>query len=115
MPGLLVSIGQLAECRSTDLEHIILVMPDAMPCPEYKRLRGDHEAALRRWGDVLLAQHAGRLGGDVETALEIRKDAADERDAANKRLEDHQRSCPVCREAIRLFQISRTGFKSSKS
>jgi hypothetical protein len=29
----------------------------------------------------------------VERALEIRKDAADERDAAGKRLEDHKRSC----------------------
>jgi hypothetical protein len=104
LPGLLVSIGQPAECLSTDLEHIILVMLDAMPCPDYKRLRRDHEAALRRWGDVLLAQHAGRFGGDVETALEIRKDAADERDAANKRLEGHKRSCPVCREAIREYR-----------
>jgi hypothetical protein len=49
---LLVSIGQLAECLSTDLGHIVLVMPDAMPCPEYKRLRRDYEAALRHWGDV---------------------------------------------------------------
>ena len=114
LPGLLVSIGPPAECLSTDLGHIILVMPDAMPCPEYKRLRKEYEAALRRWGDVLLAQHAGRLGGDVERALEIRKDAADERDAANKRLEDHKQSCPVCREAIRLFQNPHGGLKSSR-
>jgi hypothetical protein len=80
-----------------------VVMPDAMPCREYKRLRTDYEAALRRWGDVLLAQHAGRLVGDVKRALEIRQHAADERDAADKRLEDHKRSCPVCREAIRQF------------
>jgi hypothetical protein len=79
--------------------------PD-MPCPEYKRLRENHEAALRRWGDVLLAQHAGLLGGHVEGGLEIRKYVADERDAANKRVEDHKQSCPVCREAIRHFQIS---------
>jgi hypothetical protein len=26
--------------------------------------------------------------------VELRKKAADERDAANKRLEDHRRSCP---------------------
>jgi hypothetical protein len=71
-----------------------------MSCPEYLQLWADHEAALRRWGDVLLAQHTGRLGGDLEVALKIRKDAADERDAAYKRLEDHKRSCPVCREAI---------------
>jgi uncharacterized protein (DUF934 family) len=79
-------------------------MPDAMSCPEYLRLRTDYEAALRQWGDVLLAQHAGLLVGDVERALEIRKDAADERDAANKRMEDHKWSCPVCREAFRQFQ-----------
>jgi hypothetical protein len=115
VPGLLVSIGQPAEYLSTDLEHIILVMPDAMPCPEYKRLRTDYEAALRRWGDVLLAQHAEHVDAHFKRALEIRKDAADERDAANKRLEDHKRSCPVCNEATRLFQISHKGFKPSKS
>jgi hypothetical protein len=79
-------------------------MPDAMPCREYKRLRKDYEAALRSWGDVLLAQHAEHLVGDVKRALEIRKEAADERDAADKRLEEHKRTCQVCREAIKQFQ-----------
>jgi hypothetical protein len=98
-----------------DLEHLIVVMPDAMPCSEYKRLRTDYEAALRRWGDVLLAQHTGRLGGDVKRALEIRQHAADERDAADKRLEDHKRSCPVCREAIRQYRNPHKKIKPSKS
>ena len=40
-----------------------------MPCREYKRLWTDYEAALRRWGDVLLAQPVGRLVGDVKRAL----------------------------------------------
>jgi hypothetical protein len=84
-------------------------MTDARPCREYKRLRTDYEAAVRRWGDVLLAQHAGRFGGNVDTGLERRKDTADEMDGANKRLEDHKRSCPVCREA------SQTIPKSSKT
>ena len=75
----------------------------AMPCPEYMRLRTEYEAALRRWGDVLLAHHAGPLIGDVKSALSYMKNAEDERDAADKRLEDHKRSCPVCREAIRQF------------
>ena len=79
-------------------------MPYAMPCRKYERLRRDYEAALRLWGDVLLAQHTGRWAGDVEKALEFRKMAADERDATNKGLEDHKRSCPVCREAIRQLQ-----------
>jgi hypothetical protein len=92
-----------------------VVMPDAMPCPEYKLLRWDYEAALRHWGDLLLAQHAGGLGGDVERALEIRKDAADERDAASKRLEDHKRSCPVCREAIRQYRSPYKEFRKTKS
>jgi hypothetical protein len=103
LPGLFVSIDLLAECLSEDLEHLIVVMPDAMPCPEYKRLRKEYEAALRRWGDVLLAQHAGRLGGDVEKALEFRKGAADARDVTSKRVEDHRRRCRVCREVIRQF------------
>jgi hypothetical protein len=100
---------------SADLAHLILVMPDAMSCPEYFRLRTDYEAALRRWGDVLLAQHAGLLVGDVERALERRKDAADERDAAYKRLEDHKRSCLVCREAISQYRNPYKKFKPSKS
>jgi hypothetical protein len=89
-------------------------MPDAMPCHEYKRLRTEYEAALRRWGDLLLAQRTGLLIGDVERALEIRKDAADVRDATNRLLEDHKRSCPVCRAVIRQFQNPHKGFKPSK-
>jgi hypothetical protein len=86
-------------------------MPDAMSCPEYIDLRTDYEAALRRWGDLLLAQHAEPAGWDFQRAVELRKNATDERDAANERLEDHKQSCPVCREAIRLFQISHKKFK----
>ncbi len=90
-------------------------MPDAIPCPEYKRLRWDYEVALRRWGDVLLDQHGVILGGDFKRALELRKDAGDERDAANKRLEDHKRSCPVCREAIRQYRSPQKKFWKTKS
>jgi hypothetical protein len=82
-------------------------MTAAMPCPEYVCLRRHHEAALRRWGDVLLAQHAGRLGGGIERAMEIRKEAADERDTAHKRMEDHKLSCPVCKAGVQQFQLSR--------
>ena len=73
-------------------------MAAAMGCPEYMLLRQHYEVALRRWGDVLLVQHAGLLGGDTERALKVRKSAADERDAANKRMEDHKRNCPVCNQ-----------------
>ena len=71
-------------------------MTGALPCADYVRLRQQYDAALQRWGDVLLAQHAGLLDGDVQSALKYRKNVADERDAANQRLEDHKRSCPVC-------------------
>jgi len=103
------------ERTSADLEHLIVVMPDAMPCPEYKRLRWEYEAAVRRWGDVLLAQHGARLASEVGKALEFRKNAADERDAAKRRLEDHKRSCPVCRKAIRQYRSPHKGLKPSKS
>ena len=66
-------------------------------CPEYMGLRQHYEAALQRWGDVLLAQHAGLLNGDVQSALKHRKNVADERDAAHKRMEDHKLSCPACK------------------
>ena len=71
-------------------------MTAATPCPEYVYLRQQYEAALQRWGNVLLSQHAGLVGEDVQNALKHRKNAADERDAADKRIEDHKRSCPVC-------------------
>ena len=84
------------------MEHLTLVVLDAaMSCPEYTRLRWEYEVALRRWGDLLLAQLAEPVGWDFKRAVELRKNAVDERDAADKRLEDHKRSCPVCREAIR--------------
>jgi hypothetical protein len=79
-----------------DLEHLILGMPDAVPCPEYISLRWEYEAALQRWGDLLLAQHAEPADAHFKRAVELRRDAADERDAANKRMEDHKQSCPVC-------------------
>jgi hypothetical protein len=34
---------------------------------------------------------------DVQSALKYRKNAADERDAADKRLEDHKQSCRICK------------------
>jgi hypothetical protein len=82
-------------------------MAAAAPCPGYKVFRLHYEVALRRWGDVLLAQHAGRLCGDVERVMEIRNEAADERDAADKRMEDHKLSCPVCKGAVHQLQIYR--------
>ena len=45
---------------------------------------------------MLLAQHAGLLAGDVQSALKYRKNVADERGAANKRMDDHKRICLLC-------------------
>jgi hypothetical protein len=66
-------------------------------CPEYVSLRLYQEVALRRWGDLLLAQREEPAGWGFQRAVELRKKAADERDAANKRLENHKRSCLVCK------------------
>jgi hypothetical protein len=66
-------------------------------CPEYVSLRLDREVALRRWGDLLLTQREEPAGWGFQRAVELRKKAADERDAANKRMEDHRGSCPVCK------------------
>jgi hypothetical protein len=57
-------------------------MPDAISCPEYIRLQTDYEAALRSWGNLLLAQHAEPVGWDFQRAVELRMNAACERDAA---------------------------------
>jgi hypothetical protein len=68
-------------------------------CPKYVSLRLEHEVALRRWGDLLLAQRGESAGWGFQKAAELRKNAADERDATNERLEDHKRSCPVCKNS----------------
>jgi hypothetical protein len=39
---------------------------------------------------MLLAQHAGFVNGDAQSALRYRKNAVDERNAADKCLEDHK-------------------------
>ena len=89
------------QAEGVSMEHLTLVMSADIPCPEYTRLRWEYEVALRRWGDLLLAQLAEPVGWDFKRAVELRKNAVDEKDATDKRLEDHKRSCPVCREAIR--------------
>lgn len=61
------------------------------------RLRKRYEVALQRWGDLVLAQHTELVGQDFKRAVELREHAADERDAANKDMEEHRRSCPVCK------------------
>jgi hypothetical protein len=68
----------------------------AITCPEYMNLRVDHEVALRHWGDLLVAQREELAGSVFQKAVELRKNAADDRDAANKRLGDHKRRCQVC-------------------
>jgi hypothetical protein len=68
-------------------------------CPEYMSFRLDHEAALLRWGNLLLAQRQELAGLGFQRAVELRKNAADGRDAANRRLEDHKRSCIICKNS----------------
>ena len=66
-------------------------------CPEYSSLRLEHDVALRRWGVLLLTQREDLAGEGFQRAAELRKNAADERGAADRRLEGHKRSCPVCK------------------
>lgn len=65
----------------------------------------DHEAALLRWGNLLLAQREELAGFGFQRAVELRKKAADVRDAADKRMEDHKRSCPVCKDNSRKLHL----------
>jgi hypothetical protein len=60
-----------------------------MNCPEYLCLRQDYEAALRRWGQVMLPS------SPAPTA-EIKQKAYDERDGAKGKLDRHMESCPTC-------------------
>jgi hypothetical protein len=60
-----------------------------MPCPEYNRLRQHYEAALRRWGYVLLSL-------DVGAAVRQTAGIIDERNAAKERLSAHVLSCSAC-------------------
>jgi hypothetical protein len=61
------------------------------------RLRQRHEAALLRWGDLLISQRAEPGDWDFKSAVELRKNAADDRDAFNEDMEEHKLSCPACK------------------
>ena len=67
-------------------------------CPEYLRLSGHYEAALRRWEQIELASNRD---GFVDTsanrlAAEVRYKALHERNAAYERMTLHKESCSIC-------------------
>jgi hypothetical protein len=66
-----------------------------MARPEYVRLHQLYEAALRRWGQVILSSQ-GTTGTPARLAALIRQKAVEERNAANERMRLHEFSCPLC-------------------
>jgi hypothetical protein len=62
------------------------------------RLRLESELALRHWGDCLLVQHTQLTGCVSQRTVELRKIAAEVRDVADKRVEDHKYSCQLCKD-----------------
>jgi hypothetical protein len=84
----------------------------------YEPSRAIDETALQRWGYVLLSQHAGLEGRDVQSALALRKNAADERDATYKRMEDHKRSCRsaiIMVDHLHLSELAQASQQLSRS
>jgi hypothetical protein len=68
-----------------------------LPCPEHVRLRQRYESALRHWGNVLLSQDSALVGASAQQRAQLKQNALDERDAANRRVRVHERTCPACR------------------
>jgi hypothetical protein len=75
-----------------------------MLCPEYKRLLQHYEAALRRWGQVLLATDSNLVGAAARQAAAIRQTAFEERNTAKERMDAHIQVCAVCTPKLRAIR-----------
>ena len=67
-------------------------------CPEYLRLSGHYEAALRRWEQIELASNReGVLDTSANRlAAEVKYKALNERNAAYERMTLHKKNCSIC-------------------
>jgi hypothetical protein len=78
-------------------------------CPDYARLRQLYEGALRYWAQLQQSLTATELAGEsAKYAVQLKKDALKERDAAKQRLFEHWWSCSICKEAARAIRTDRT-------
>jgi hypothetical protein len=75
-----------------------------MLCPKYTRLRQCYEAALRKWGEVLLFSQGTDLHGAAGRLPEhMRQKAYEERDAAKEQMSLHEQNCKsMCTEVAGL-------------
>jgi hypothetical protein len=76
-----------------------------MSCRENKnkRLRQHYDAALRRWGQLLLSADSNLVGAVARQAAAIRQTAFEERNAAKERLDSHTLTCPACNPELRAI------------
>jgi hypothetical protein len=72
-------------------------MPADMPCPEYSRLRQHYQSALRRWVQVFLTKDIELVGAPACKTAQLKQNALDDRDVANKRMCVHKLNCPTCK------------------
>jgi hypothetical protein len=73
-----------------------------MFCPEYNRLQPHYEAAVRRWGNVLLSSGDALVGTAARQAVEVKRKAFEERNAAKERLTAHTLACQTCDPRLRV-------------
>jgi hypothetical protein len=77
-------------------------MSDPSCCAELQSLRKQYEIAVRAWGELEFPLHNAPVATEASRfALLYRKQGSmNERNAAGKRLFDHQLTCPVCRRTF---------------
>jgi hypothetical protein len=73
-------------------------MVAADPCAELQRLKRQYESALRVWGLFEFPPHNQPTGTRVRRfeQLQLKQLALDARNAANHRVLNHKRICPLC-------------------
>jgi hypothetical protein len=93
-----MALARLDCCGLT--ANIIGVMGGADHCAELQQLKLQYELALRVWGEYLFPAHnepVGTPGWRSEKLwLQLKERALDARNAANERLFNHKRTCPLC-------------------
>jgi hypothetical protein len=76
--------------------HLGMVAAD--PCAELQQLKRQYESAVRVWGQHEFLVHNDAVATRARRfeQLQLKQRALDARNAANDRVLDHKRTCPLC-------------------
>jgi hypothetical protein len=67
-------------------------------CPALQQLKGQYESALRAWAQYQFPTHNEPAGTPAwrSEQLQLKQEALNARNAANDRVREHKRICPLC-------------------